>query len=406
MAALEIYATQPLPKRLVKTALHQAVLDGRLHQVRLLVTKHGVDVDCKDIYGRTPIMLACLLDNVEYGYKMVKILLKAGASMACRDNVNTSLLAYACMRGREAIVKRILKEDVVELNEQDHESNTPLMYAALSGNPTVVKLLTDALVRFDIAVDIRNKQGYTALLLACKYGHYVSAHILLMEASACPSLRDNEFFMNAAEWAMNSINCAHVPHGNRNAGRPLQYLNLASLSFERESTFYGRQLTPICQHVKPQSNPLGRSLESLRLPAIPSKSNGDYLIKDGEQELILNGACARDILLDEIDDIINNGGHREDGMQFRPISRGSTLYTKTSYQPAVTPHFLSVSPSRSRTVMYPDMTTIFDIYSDQYLMSCLKSRPASHAERSSTKMRKRVSIMEPSPVKMDAMEAH
>lgn len=66
----------PPAKRLVKTALHQAVLDGRLHQVRLLVAKHGVRVDPKDMHGRTPLMLACMLDNEERALKIAAILLK------------------------------------------------------------------------------------------------------------------------------------------------------------------------------------------------------------------------------------------------------------------------------------------------------------------------------------------
>ena len=57
-------------RRPVKTAVHQAVLDGRLHQVRLLVSKHGVNVDSKDMFGRTPLMLACLLENEEDGFKV------------------------------------------------------------------------------------------------------------------------------------------------------------------------------------------------------------------------------------------------------------------------------------------------------------------------------------------------
>lgn len=65
-------------RRPIKTALHQAVLDCRLHQVRLLVAKHNVNVDCKDLHGRTPMMLACMIEE-EFGYKMAKIFLSAGA---------------------------------------------------------------------------------------------------------------------------------------------------------------------------------------------------------------------------------------------------------------------------------------------------------------------------------------
>ena len=68
----------PPSKRLIKTALHQAVLDIRLHQVRLLVARHGVSVDSRDMHGRTPLMLACMIDNEEHGFKMAAIFLKVG----------------------------------------------------------------------------------------------------------------------------------------------------------------------------------------------------------------------------------------------------------------------------------------------------------------------------------------
>merc|ERR1711976_1000330 len=235
-------------KRPIKTALHQAVLDGRIHQVRLLVDKHGGNVDSKDVYGRTPLMLACLLDNESYGHKMVRIFMKAGAYLNVKDNLNRTAFHYACMKGREDIVQMLLKEDNVEINVPDNDGNTPLMHAALSGNPNIIKYIVDVFVKFGLSTDDRNGLGYTALLLACKYGHFVSASILLNEGQAQPTLRDNEFYFNAAEWVHKSrdLNASFVLAATVQRSRSC----MSDIPrFSREHTVYstGSQ-SPMCRH--------------------------------------------------------------------------------------------------------------------------------------------------------------
>ena len=173
-------------RRPVKTALHQAVLDCRIHQVRLLVEKHGGNVDARDMYGRTPLMLACLLDNEEYGYRMVKIFMRAGAYINMKDNMNRTALHYACMKGRLDIVIRFLKEDNLDMGMKDNDGHNAMMHAALSGSPHIVSTVLEVMNRFGLHIDERNGLGYTALLLACKFGHYVSAHILLTKGDAQP----------------------------------------------------------------------------------------------------------------------------------------------------------------------------------------------------------------------------
>ena len=78
--------------------------------MRLLVARHGVNVDCRDVFGRTPLMYACLLDDEDHGYKMVKIFMKAGAFINTRDNMGRTAFIYACMKGSGQIVHRLMKE--------------------------------------------------------------------------------------------------------------------------------------------------------------------------------------------------------------------------------------------------------------------------------------------------------
>ncbi len=340
-------AWRPRP---VKTALHQAVLDGRLHQVRLLVSKHAVNVDSKDVFGRTPLMLACLLDNEEQASKMVRIFLKAHAYPNVRDNMARTALSYACMKGREEIVDRLLREDIVDVNTPDNDGNTPLCHASLSGHPSIVSILTNMLIGFGLSVDSRNHLGYTPLLLACKYGHFASAHILLTEGNGSPTLRDNEFFLNAHDWVVRSSEL-HATFSQQKIYSPLP-----SNRFSRENTMYRMTRTPVCRHFTPPTHPLGQSLDTaLRLPAIFS-----YFPLDKPLECHLSdGADARLALIKAIEDVLHNP-------RTRPVSRvtrASSVMTRSSF-PA-TPKLLALNEPDA-ALMIPDIRTLFKMYSDQY----------------------------------------
>ncbi|XP_038056757.1 ankyrin repeat domain-containing protein 17-like [Patiria miniata] len=185
------------------SGLHRAIQDQRIHQVRLLVGM-GMDVDKGDSAGRTPMMIASSLDSEELGLKVIKLCLKKGADINRVDTAGRSVLAHACLRGKETIVAFLLNEDSMEKNLPDHNGDTPLNLTAARGELGCLELLVQSLVKDGISVDYRNKQGCTALLLATKAGHYRCAQVLLQQGRSSVNSRDNECFMNPTEWARHS----------------------------------------------------------------------------------------------------------------------------------------------------------------------------------------------------------
>ena len=78
-----------------RTALHHAAAGGVEAAVELLLARDA-RVDAADVYGMTPLMLAC---GAEPPGSCAR-LLKAGASVAAADSAGNTALAYAVRRGR------------------------------------------------------------------------------------------------------------------------------------------------------------------------------------------------------------------------------------------------------------------------------------------------------------------
>ncbi|XP_064606010.1 uncharacterized protein LOC135470891 [Liolophura sinensis] len=339
--------SNPPPRtRPLKTALHQAVLDGRLHQVRLLVAKHNSSVDSRDVNGRTPLMLACILDSEDYGCKMAKIFIQAGTYLNIRDNMGRTALSYACMNGREGIVKMILREDVLDLNDADNDGYSPLHHATVSGNPRVVEMLTDVIVKFGLNVDVRNCLGYTALLLACKLGHYASAYILYTKGHASAALRDNEFFLTSPEWARRGQDI------NLNLGVVQKKVSAEPVFFSisREKTMYHRAFTPVCRHTRAKPDPLTSSCGSFLQYPLVFKSHPTDQVRCAESQI--GGKNARQLLLQTMEELPVK----------RPFSTRKQFNRINPPSSAKLREITHISSAGSSS----GLKGIFKIYSDQY----------------------------------------
>lgn len=72
------------------TALHYASIGGQVPVIKVLLNQPGVDVDVRDILGRTPLMCAARYGRVE----AVKTLLEAGATPQNKDDFGLSVIDW------------------------------------------------------------------------------------------------------------------------------------------------------------------------------------------------------------------------------------------------------------------------------------------------------------------------
>ena len=185
--------------------LLDAVKRGRIYQVKFLLETGTEDVNKTDDNKQTALMKAIFLpDKMQRTrYKIVKVLLEHGARVNVVDREGKTALMWACIRGQEEIVRKILDVSVLDLdlNRADKYGNTALFYAAASGQVNTVKRLITALKRFGLDIDKKNTQGMTPILEATKRGHDSCAQVLITEGKASLTIRDPQTFLNTQEWA-------------------------------------------------------------------------------------------------------------------------------------------------------------------------------------------------------------
>lgn len=187
------------------TMLLEAVSRGRLYQVKFLLESFTEDVNKVDENRQTALMKAIFLPDTMHrtSYKIVKILLDHKAHVNVADREGRTALMWACIRGQENVVRKILDASILDLdlNGGDKYGNTALFYAAASGEVNTVKRLVTAIKRFGLDIDKKNAQGMTPILEATKRGHDECAQVLVTEGKASLTIRDPETFLNTKEWA-------------------------------------------------------------------------------------------------------------------------------------------------------------------------------------------------------------
>ena len=181
------------------SCLHQAVCSGRLHQSRLLLDI-GVNPKLVDNQGRTPLMMTACISKDALATRIARLLLSRGAEVECVDHQGRTALSYACQHGHFKLVKLLIDDDC-DINKADKDGNTPLMYAAMSGNVPTLREILHVVLKYRLSVDLRNKKGFSAYLLAAKMANGECARILKTEANASDCVRDTEFFLSDKEWA-------------------------------------------------------------------------------------------------------------------------------------------------------------------------------------------------------------
>ncbi|KAG8530589.1 uncharacterized protein KY384_005092 [Bacidia gigantensis] len=164
---------------------------GHTSMVLQLLSVEGIDVNCQDQEGKSPLWVAATADHAE----ILNILLAQPAvnldALNEGDSNGCTPLHTAAEHGRDNIVQILLSCPNVHVNARNMRDRTPLHSAAagdLGGHADVVKrLLLDDRGEHD-PVDM---YGYTPLTVAADRGHEKVVRILLDSDRVNPIHADN-----------------------------------------------------------------------------------------------------------------------------------------------------------------------------------------------------------------------
>ncbi len=161
------------------TALIAASHNGHTDIVKLLLDK-GADIDTKVYYcGDTALMKACGGGYID----IVKLLLDKGAQV---NSVNEYYGFTALMKARRCgfieIVQLLLDNgaDINSIDRKDQDGYTALMNAIRHGGSLEVIQL---LLQQGAGINARDKNGYTALMVACLFGKTEITKLLLQNGA-------------------------------------------------------------------------------------------------------------------------------------------------------------------------------------------------------------------------------
>ena len=156
------------------SALHCAAEAGRCESIRLLLDS-GMNIDLINDFGRTP--LHCATDKRHV--PTIELLLDMGADPNVQAYRGISLIHDAAQIGDERLMRRLLRDERVNITATTINGETALHRAAAGDHADIVRMLLGA----GLEINAKKIRGFTALHLATRRGHR-GVVWLLVEAGA------------------------------------------------------------------------------------------------------------------------------------------------------------------------------------------------------------------------------
>jgi len=154
-------------------ALVQALREGAMHVVAVLLDQPGIDLEAPAMNGNTALMMAAYQHNGP----AVTMLLARGAKVT---QPGWTALHYAAAAGDDPIAHQLLEHGAAIDAPSPPASGkfTPLMMAAREGHDRTVQLL----LRAGANAALTNGEGLTAAQVAARAGHQAIADVIKARA--------------------------------------------------------------------------------------------------------------------------------------------------------------------------------------------------------------------------------
>ena len=166
-------------------ALTEAVRNNDVEAARKAIAD-GADMEVEVARGMTPVVAATKAENAELAIALIK----AGADVNAKDDIEDSAFLYAGAEGYNEILKATIAAGA-QVDSVNRYGGTALIPASEHGHVETIKILIDA----GVPLDHINNPGWTAIHEAIVLNNggprQVEAIRLLLEAGADPSIPDS-----------------------------------------------------------------------------------------------------------------------------------------------------------------------------------------------------------------------
>ncbi|XP_021332293.2 uncharacterized protein ankdd1b isoform X1 [Danio rerio] len=156
-----------------RTALHYAVACRNVEAVDVLLRRRA-KLDLQDKHGLTAVHLAAWFGSLE----ILKLLVQGGADQSIENTEGLNMLHCAAMNNHTDIVAYIIDDlQMGELDKEDQFGNRPFVLAAAHGCVPMLQMLMEE--HYNMATMQENQVGDTPLHLAAKHGQREALQLLL-----------------------------------------------------------------------------------------------------------------------------------------------------------------------------------------------------------------------------------
>ncbi|XP_018329389.1 ankyrin-1 [Agrilus planipennis] len=153
-----------------KTSLHLAAQEGNLELVQVLV-ENGANLNAQDIDECTPLSVAIFCEHEV----IAKYLIQKGTRLNCEEMCGHTVLHRAVWNNMTNTVKTLLEAEAKVI--QSHY----LLHTAVRNNNLEI---VEALHKSGAAVNVRDEQGNTPLIVACTHQTFEIAKYLLKNGAS------------------------------------------------------------------------------------------------------------------------------------------------------------------------------------------------------------------------------
>ena len=201
-----------------------AIQRNNIERVRELI-KSGVDVKVKDIYNRSPLLLAVRYYAI---FPIIKELIANGADVNEHDEYFSILIRSISNRSEYVTIHELIVNGA-DVNYMDAENKTALIHAIIIGNLKIIK----ELIAHGADVNVQDRIGNTPLIYA---SHYSTLPIIkeLILHGADINVRNN--------WNHNALNIAEKYDRHENAAYIKFITNMNNISNNKQTVVAFRDI--------------------------------------------------------------------------------------------------------------------------------------------------------------------